>query len=161
MIIAYVAMGSNLGDRLDHLRQAALDLDGLEGCRVLKMSSVFETEPMGPQSQPDYLNAVCRLECALKPRNLLNRLKTIERKHGRIVVEERWTARPLDLDIVVYGQRVVHSLDLQIPHIGLAHRSFVLWPLAELDDTLVIPGMGPVLHLKRFCQPLGIHRFEH
>jgi len=152
-------MGSNLGDRLGHLKQAAVDLDGINGCRLVQMSSVFETDPMGPQNQPDYLNAVCALECQPEPRALLSELKSIERSHGRIVVKERWSARPLDLDIIVYGQRIVHSPDLRIPHIGLAHRSFVLWPLAELDASLVVPGIGPVMHLQQFCEPLGIHPY--
>ena len=159
MTLVYVAIGSNLGDRLDHLRQAAKDLQAISGCKLLAMSSIYETAPMGPQNQPEFLNAVCAVRCSSPPVDLLTALKGIERSHGRIEVSERWTARPLDLDILLYGQRIVISRRLRIPHIGIAKRSFVLWPLLELDANLTIPGCGPAAELRRWCDELGIRHY--
>ncbi|MFK7890382.1 MAG: 2-amino-4-hydroxy-6-hydroxymethyldihydropteridine diphosphokinase [Granulosicoccus sp.] len=160
MTLASIALGSNLGDRHAHLTKAVNDIDELMGCTVVSMSSVYETEPMGPAEQPDYLNAVCQIECDVEPHALLYMLKDIERQHGRVQVAERWTARPLDLDILLFGQQSVQSSDLQIPHPGIAHRSFVLWPLAELDADMIIPGAGSVTRLQKSCESFGIRIYQ-
>lgn len=159
MIRVYIALGSNQGNRHQHILQSATDIDQLEGCRLLNLSSVYETDPMGPQDQPDYLNAVCAIHCSLEPHSLLEALQSIESSHGREKQGRRWGARPLDLDILLYGERTVYSADLQIPHQGIARRSFVLWPLAEIDPMLHIPGFGPVSGLKPWCEDLGIRQY--
>jgi len=156
----YVALGSNLGDREAHLIQGAKDIEELEPCSGLVMSSIYETRPMGPQDQPDYLNSVCTFDCELEPAELLNELKLIERQHGRIQSTERWRARPLDLDILLFGDRLVDTPDLKIPHAGLADRAFVLWPLAELNETLQIPEHGDVQQLMKRCDSLDIRRIS-
>ena len=106
---AFVAMGSNLGDREAHVRQACADIEALAGCSNLRCSSVYETDPMGPQNQPDYLNAVCGFDCEGSAEQLLRQLQAIERAHGRVEPKERWTARPLDLDIVIFGAQQIQS----------------------------------------------------
>jgi 2-amino-4-hydroxy-6-hydroxymethyldihydropteridine diphosphokinase len=154
----YVALGSNLGDREAHLIQGASDIEELESCTALVMSSIYETRPMGPQDQPDYLNSACSFDCQLEPSELLHELKLIERQHGRIQSTERWRARPLDLDILLFGDLQIDSPDLKIPHPGLADRAFVLWPLAELNDSLHIPGCGDLKQLMQSCDELDIRR---
>jgi 2-amino-4-hydroxy-6-hydroxymethyldihydropteridine diphosphokinase len=155
-MLAYIALGSNLGNRYQHLVQGAEDINRLHGCQLLQMSSVYETDPMGPQNQPDYLNAVCAVACDVDPHQLLVSLKAIESEHGREQQSARWSARPLDLDILLFGERQVYSRYLQIPHPGIAVRSFVLWPLAELDSKLNIPGVGHIDCLMHWCENLGI-----
>lgn len=154
----FVALGSNLGDREGHLLQGAEDIAEVAECTELLMSSIYETAPMGPQDQPDYLNAVCSFQCELEPRVLLAELKLIERQHGRIQSTERWRARPLDLDILLFAEQRISSAELTVPHPGIAQRSFVLWPLAELAPELVVPEHGAVQQLMQQCQPLGIKR---
>ena len=155
----YVALGSNLGDREAHLIQGAKDIEELQDCSGLVMASLYETEPMGPQDQPDYLNSVCSFDCELEPLDLMHELKLIERQHGRVQSTERWRARPLDLDIILFGDRSVNTEELVIPHPGLAKRSFVLWPLAELNEGLSIPELGSIQQLMENCDRLGIQRY--
>ena len=155
----YVALGSNLGDREAHLIQGAKDIEELQDCSDLVMSSLYETEPMGPQDQPDYLNSVCSFDCELEPLDLMREMKLIERQHGRVQSTERWRARPLDLDIILFGDKSLNTEELVIPHPGLAKRSFVLWPLAELNESLLIPGFGSIQQLMENCDRLGIRRY--
>ena len=155
----YVALGSNLGDREAHLIQGAKDIEELQDCSGLVMASLYETEPMGPQDQPDYLNSVCSFDCELEPLDLMRELKLIERQHGRVQSTERWQARPLDLDIILFGDQSVNTQELVVPHPGLAKRSFVLWPLAELNESLSIPELGSIQQLMENCDRLGIRRY--
>ncbi|MFT6640574.1 MAG: 2-amino-4-hydroxy-6-hydroxymethyldihydropteridine diphosphokinase, partial [Flavobacteriaceae bacterium] len=94
LTIVYVALGSNLGDRERHIAKACEDISTMQACSNLVCSSVYETDPMGPQNQPDYLNAVCRFSYSDAPLYLMEELQGIERQHGRIQSNERWTARP-------------------------------------------------------------------
>ncbi|MFK7855606.1 MAG: 2-amino-4-hydroxy-6-hydroxymethyldihydropteridine diphosphokinase [Granulosicoccus sp.] len=156
----YVAIGSNLGDRAAHIGKACEDISALAGCRDFRCSSIYETDPMGPQNQPDYLNAVCEFYYSGTAFDLLELLQAIEKAHGREQVSERWTARPLDLDIVLFGDLQIREPQLTVPHAGLANRSFVLWPLEELDPSLLIPGLGAVTELIAHCEHLGIRPFD-
>lgn len=156
----FVAIGSNLGDRAAHIVTACEEISAVEGCRDFVCSSIYETDPMGPQNQPDYLNAVCEFSYSGTAFDLLERLQEIERAHGREQVSERWTARPLDLDILLFGNLQINEPRLTVPHAGLAKRSFVLWPLEELDPALVVPGLGPVTELIAHCEHLGIRPFH-
>ena len=158
MTLVYVALGSNLGDRLEHLSTALMQIDSLPAVSARQVSSVYETDPMGPQDQPDYLNAVCRFAYADTAQVLLARLQGIEALHGRVRSTERWTARPLDLDILLFGNTIIDEPDLQVPHVGIADRSFVLWPLLELDPGVQIPGLGAVSDLCKHCEHFGIKR---
>ena len=154
--LVYVAIGSNLGDRAAHIRQAVDDIQSLEGSSQLRCSSMYETDPMGPQDQPDYLNAVCEFLYSETAEVLLDSLQHIEQQHGRVRSGQRWGARVLDLDIALFGDQQISTPNLTIPHAGIAERSFVLWPLAELNDTLVIPGHGPIEALLEQCEGFGI-----
>jgi len=158
----HVALGSNLGDREAHLRQALNDIADLDGVSALVCSSLYETAPMGPQDQPDYLNAVCRFDYRGTARELLGRLQSIERNHGRLANGRRWGERPLDLDILLVDRQIIDEADLSVPHPGLSERSFVLWPLAELDENLSVPGDKcqdrTVAQLQQDCPRLGIRQ---
>jgi 2-amino-4-hydroxy-6-hydroxymethyldihydropteridine diphosphokinase len=129
---AYVALGSNLGDRAGHLAAARAALAALPRTRVVAESGVEETAPLGGMEQPPYLNQMVLLETALAPRALLAACQAIERSRGR-VRGERWGARTLDLDIVRYGHRRIAEPDLIIPHPELFNRDFWVRELAELE----------------------------
>ena len=129
---AYVALGSNLGDRAGHLAAARAALAALPRTRLVAESRVEETAPLGGMEQPAYLNQMILLETALDPRALLAACQAIERSRGR-VRGERWGARTLDLDIVRYGHRRIAEPDLIIPHPELSNRDFWIRELAELE----------------------------
>src|SRR5437868_12322896 len=130
--IAYIALGSNLGEREDYLSRARRALASLPRTRLIAESSVEETEPIGPVPQGAYLNQMVLLETELEPRELLVRLHAIEVERGRVRTV-RWGPRTLDLDIVRFGDRTVRDPDLSIPHPELPNRDFWLREIAELD----------------------------
>ena len=129
---AYVALGSNVGDRAGHLTAARAALAALPGTRLLAESAVEETEALAGMHQPPFLNQMVLLETALEPRALLAACQAIEHSRGRVRAE-RWGPRTLDLDIVRYGHRRIADPDLIIPHPGLSDRDFWIRELAELE----------------------------
>lgn len=142
---AYVGLGANLGDREDTIRRAVALVDELAGVDVVSVSSLRETEPWGPVEQPRYLNGAVAVETDLPPRELLDALLEIERRLGRARDdEERWGARTIDLDLLLYGDELVDEPGLVVPHPRLLEREFVLEPLADLVPWLKIPGNGTV-----------------
>ena len=138
MTLAYVGLGSNLGDREKLIREAA----ELIGAR--RLSSIVETEPWGYVDQPRFLNAVAELETALTPRQLLDHLLDVERRLGRERVGHRWGPRNINLDLLLYGEETVDEPGLVVPHPRLLEREFALRPLAELVPAQRIPGFGTV-----------------
>lgn len=135
----YVALGSNLGDRAAHLATARARLGALPGTRVIAVSRVEETEPLGPVAQEPFLNQMVLVETTLDPGELLRRCLAIERDAGR-ERRERWGPRTLDLDIVRFGERVLATAELTIPHPELPHRPFWQRELAELDALVAARG---------------------
>ncbi|HWP94441.1 MAG TPA: 2-amino-4-hydroxy-6-hydroxymethyldihydropteridine diphosphokinase [Gammaproteobacteria bacterium] len=156
-VTAYVGLGSNLADPPRQVRAALDELGGLPDTTLRAASALYENPPLGPLDQPDFVNAVARLETGLEPEALLARLRAIERAHGRIRGGDRWGPRTLDLDLLLYGDRLIDTPDLVVPHPGLHERPFVLYPLAEIAPDLVIPGRGPLSELLRAC-PRGTLR---
>jgi 2-amino-4-hydroxy-6-hydroxymethyldihydropteridine diphosphokinase len=136
--IAYVALGSNLGDRGAYLERARDAIDAIPECRVVAASAVEETAPLGGVDQPAYLNQMLAVETTLDPATLLARLQIIEAEAGR-VRSSRWASRTLDLDIVLFDDRVVKSEHLIIPHPGLAERPFWRRELEELRAAMRPP----------------------
>ena len=130
--LAYLALGSNVGDRAAHLAHARARLNQLPQSRVLAVSRVEETAPIGPVAQPPYLNQMVLLETSLSPADLLAHCRAIEAERGR-ERRERWGPRTLDLDIVRFGARIVREPDLTIPHPELANRDFWQREIAELE----------------------------
>jgi 2-amino-4-hydroxy-6-hydroxymethyldihydropteridine diphosphokinase len=140
---AYVGLGSNLGDREATLRRAVELLDAEEGIRVIAVSSLLETDPVGYLDQPRFLNGACLVETELAPVDLLGRLLSIEGRLGRTRVGPRFGPRTIDLDLLLYGSETVETPELTVPHPRLAERAFALAPLAELDPELRLPdGRG-------------------
>jgi 2-amino-4-hydroxy-6-hydroxymethyldihydropteridine diphosphokinase len=137
-VSAYLALGSNLGDRLGTLQRAVDLLEARAGIDVRCSSRVYETEPVGPP-QPPYLNAVIEVRTDLGPRELLEACLAVETELGR-ARGERWGPRTLDVDVLSYEDRVVNEPDLVVPHPRMHERAFVLVPLLELDPDPVLPG---------------------
>ena len=133
--IAYVALGSNVGDRDRHLARARDALAALARTKVLAESAIEETAPLGPVPQGDYLNQRVALETELSPRELLGELQRIEREAGR-TREQRWGPRTLDLDIVCFDHQTIASADLTVPHPAASERPFWLRELDELRSAL-------------------------
>lgn len=136
---AWLGLGSNVGDRAENLRFALRLLPPL--VQVEAVSSLYESEPVGPPDQPPYYNAACRVITGLTPDALLRRLKDVEWEIGRRP-GEHWGPRPIDLDILLFDDVALETPDLVIPHPGLAERAFVLLPLAEVAANVSLPGGG-------------------
>lgn len=141
----YVALGSNLGDRDAHLAAALEGLRDSVGIDLIRVSPVFETDPVGPPPQGPYLNAVAELRCRLAPRELLGRLLEIEALRGRARGSNRDSARTLDLDLLLFGDRVIDEPKLEIPHPRLHTRPFVLEPLRAIAAETVHPVLGETI----------------
>ena len=150
-IQAYVALGSNLGERELHLYQARFALEVTAGIEVVSASRIYETEPVGPEGQGPYLNAVLGLQTELPPRALLSQLLEIERQQGRRrgAETERWSARTLDLDLLLYADECLEEEGLELPHPRLHQRAFVLEPLCELAGHRVHPRLAETLETLR------------
>ena len=144
---AYIGVGSNLDEPQRQVEIAVSLLNDLPGCHVVARSSFYQSEPYGDVEQDDFINAVVALETAVPPAILLSCLKELERGRGRDFDEQRWGPRTLDLDILVYGEHLIDTEELQIPHPGISDRNFVLLPLREIAADLVIPGLGPVAEI--------------
>ena len=132
----FIGLGSNLGDSVQILIQAVQHLATLGAVRVSKL---YQSPPMGPQDQPHYYNAVAELYTSLEPLDLLDALQGFEQAAGR-VRRRRWGERTLDLDLLLYGEINIQHERLQVPHIGIMQRDFVVIPLLDLDPTLQIHG---------------------
>ena len=154
--IAYVALGTNLGDRHAHLDAAFAALSALPGTRLLARSSRYETAPLGPAGQQDYLNAAAELETTLSPRALLDACLTIEQTRGRIRAE-RWGPRTLDLDLLLHGNTTSQDPHLTLPHPAMLNRAFVLAPLCDLVPELPLAGRTLAQHLALLNQS-GVRR---
>ena len=139
MTRAYVGLGANVGNRRENLDRAVELLGAEPGVRVFAVSSVRETDPVGYEDQPRFLNAACAVDTELGPRDLLERLLAIERALGRDRTGPRFGPRTIDLDLLLYGSETIDEPGLTVPHPRLAERLFVLEPLHELAPVLVLP----------------------
>lgn len=137
----FIALGSNLGDRELHLLRGVAEIGKIRESRITALSSFYDTEPVGPPGQGNYLNAVLRLETLLTPRELLTELQRIETVVFNRRRDVRWGPRTIDLDILLFGEEVIDEPDLAIPHARLHERRFVLAPLAEIAPDVVPPGL--------------------
>jgi 2-amino-4-hydroxy-6-hydroxymethyldihydropteridine diphosphokinase len=142
---AFVGLGSNLGRPEEQIRSALELLDAEEGIEVLAVSTLRETDPVGYEDQPRFVNGAAELATDLSPRELLRRLLAIERRLGRVRGQgPRYGPRTIDLDLLLYGAETLDEPGLTLPHPRLHERRFALEPLAELDPALEVPGRGPV-----------------
>ncbi|BEU77404.1 2-amino-4-hydroxy-6-hydroxymethyldihydropteridine diphosphokinase [Enterobacter asburiae] len=139
MTLAYIAIGSNLASPLEQVNAAVQALGEIPQSKIVAVSSFYRTPPLGPQDQPDYLNAAVVLETALNAETLLDNTQRIELQQGRVRKEERWGPRTLDLDIMLFGHETISTERLTVPHYDMKNRGFMLWPLFEVAPDLLFP----------------------
>lgn len=161
----FIGLGSNIhhsefGSPMNQLRLAAAAISEDEAVSNLQLSSLFASNPMGPQDQPDYINAVAQLHCNCPADHLLDKLQQIEQHFGRVRKEERWGPRTLDLDILLFDQQIIQTKRLTIPHYGIAEREFVLVPLFELAPDMVMPDGRPIAAWVANCTLKGLKRLK-
>ncbi len=156
---AFIGLGSNLEDPIAQVNDAIALLDETNGLERIATSLLYASPPMGPQDQPDYINAVVEVETLLAPLAVLNALQSIENCQGR-VRERRWGPRTLDLDLLAYGEVVMHDERLQLPHPGIAERAFVLVPWAEIAADFEIIGLDKVQVLADACPLAGLEKIN-
>lgn len=159
MVRAYVGLGSNLDDPERQLRRALEALAQLPQTRLAGCSRFYRSAPLGPQDQPDYINAVAALETTLEAEALLDALQAIESAQGRVRLR-RWGPRTLDLDLLLYGDAVLATPRLTVPHPGLAERNFVLYPLADLAPEMVLPDGRALTDLLKQCDAAGLEALD-
>ena len=156
----YIGLGSNLDDPETQVNTAIKELAQHPDFESVRASSLYRSKPLADMDQPDYLNAVVELITTLSPAELLSELQAIEDLHQRDRTAMRWGARTLDLDILLYGQEIIATETLTIPHYGLRERNFVLVPLAELDPELKLPDNSHIADLVEQCSTKGLIRIE-
>lgn len=157
---AYIGIGSNLERPVEQVHRACDALAGLPGTRFTALSPLYRNPAIGPGRQPDYVNAVAVIETGLDPHTLLDALQAIEVTQGRTRGSERWQARTIDLDLLVYGDRVIEDERLTIPHPRIQERAFVLRPLADVARDLSVPGVGPVSSLLANVSETALRRID-
>ncbi|MCK5813272.1 MAG: 2-amino-4-hydroxy-6-hydroxymethyldihydropteridine diphosphokinase [Cocleimonas sp.] len=136
----YIGLGSNLGDSLVYLNNAVTALHSHQKINHLRLSPFYRSKPQGPQDQPDYINAVAQFDTDLGAHDLLATLQKIEKNNDRQRNGKRWGARTLDLDLLLYGNIIIETATLTVPHPWMCERSFVLYPLQELSPHLIFPN---------------------
>jgi len=158
-MLAYIGLGSNLENPLQQIKTAIEDLQSVADINIVSVSSLYQSPPMGPADQPDYINAVLALETSLNPHQLLDALQSVEQLHGR-VRKRHWGERTLDLDILLYGDQILDDERLQVPHPGMRERAFVLYPLAEIAPDIHIPGIGALQEILPLCPQGDLQQVE-
>ncbi|MGB0473200.1 MAG: 2-amino-4-hydroxy-6-hydroxymethyldihydropteridine diphosphokinase [Porticoccaceae bacterium] len=168
MAEAFIGLGSNLSgesqgthrDPKQQIHYALKKISQHPEITILGISSLYQTTAIGPGNQPDYINAAAMIETSLEPNVLLDFMQLIEHQQGR-VREQRWGARTLDLDLLIYDQLMKSTTRLTLPHPRAYERAFVLAPLADLDADLIIPNYGKVTDLLANCSMQGIVRLSN
>lgn len=150
-MISYIGIGSNQKEPIEQAKQAIKALKMLPNTQLTNCSSLYCSSPMGPQDQPDYINAVAELDTQLSALDLLDELQKIEQSQGRVRKENRWGPRTLDLDILLYNDQLINHSRLVIPHYGMKVREFVLYPLFEIAADLVLPDGSVLSTLTAAC----------
>ena len=148
MNTVYIGLGANLDEPIKQLESAIEAIKALPKITIIKVSSFYGSKPMGPQDQPDYVNAVLALTTSLAPLTLLDQLQKIELDAGRVRKDERWGARVLDLDILLFGEQIINNERLTVPHYGMKAREFVIYPLAEIAPELILPCGENIIALR-------------
>lgn len=148
---AHIGLGSNLDQPVQQIQHAVVALGRMPRSTLVRCSRLYRSAPLGPQDQPDYVNAVAAVDTELAALDLLAALQQIEQQQGRIRLGKKWGPRTLDLDIVLYGDQQIRERDLVIPHPHAHERDFVLVPLLEIAPEAKIVGIGSVYDLIKTC----------
>lgn len=156
MNTVYIGLGSNLADPKQQIIDAISAIKKIALCQVTQISQLYFSRPMGPQDQPDYMNAVLALETTFSPLELLDQLQHIENTAGRIRKDNRWGPRVLDLDILLFGNEIIENERLTVPHYGMKVREFVLLPLAEIAPNLHMPDGSKISELSANIDANGL-----
>jgi len=158
--VAYIGLGSNLAQPIQQIERALQALTQVPQTILAHYSSLYRSKPLANMQQPDYINAVAELQTHLAPWDLLQQLQRIEQQQGR-VRGERWGARTLDLDILLYNQEISTDPQLTLPHPGLLQRSFVLYPLYECCPNLLLPNGISLADALTHCSANDLIRIDH
>ena len=153
--VAYIGLGSNLGDPIQQIQTAFSELSALPAIRMVAQSPLYRSPPVGPADQPDYINAVACIRTALSAEMLLDALQELEQVHHRRRIRH-WGPRTLDLDLLLFGDQVIQSERLTVPHPQMTKRRFVLQPLIDIAPDLVIIGSGPVSDVLAHCPRMDL-----
>ncbi|WP_313081655.1 2-amino-4-hydroxy-6-hydroxymethyldihydropteridine diphosphokinase [Atlantibacter sp.] len=159
MTRVYLAIGSNLASPLEQVNAALAALADIPESQLVAVSDFYRTPPLGPQDQPDYLNAAVELETALAPEALLDHTQRIELQQGRERKAHRWGPRTLDLDIMLFGEMQIETPRLTVPHYDMKNRAFMLLPLAQIAPDLRFPDGDKLSDLLANLDPSGISRW--
>ena len=159
MTSCYIGLGSNLENPRQQVQDALQSLSALPEVNKLHCSSLYRSAPLGPQDQPDFINAVAELQCDLPALALLSALQQIENQQGR-VRKQHWGPRTLDLDLLLYGDEEIKLEQLKVPHPEMPNRNFVLIPLYEIAPQLTIPTMGKIEDLVKQVSADGLERID-
>ncbi|WJN60492.1 2-amino-4-hydroxy-6-hydroxymethyldihydropteridine diphosphokinase [Pseudomonas sp. SO81] len=154
----YIGLGSNLAEPHQQLRAALAAIAALPHTTLVSTSSFYISDPLGPADQPRYVNAVAALDTELAPLQLLDALQRIELEQGRVRKAERWGPRTMDLDILLFGSRILAEERLTVPHYHMHARAFVLYPLAEIAPQLLLPDGRSLEQLLAACPYEGLER---
>ncbi|OSM95613.1 2-amino-4-hydroxy-6-hydroxymethyldihydropteridine diphosphokinase [Lonsdalea populi] len=161
MTRVYLALGSNLSQPLQQVHAALAALDALPLTRLVRRSPFYRSRPLGPQDQPDYLNAVAELRTQLEPEALLDQTQRIELEQGRVRKAHRWGPRTLDLDILLFGDEVINTDRLIVPHYDMKNREFMLYPLADIAPMLIFPDGEALADRLALVPPNGLTLWDH
>jgi 2-amino-4-hydroxy-6-hydroxymethyldihydropteridine diphosphokinase len=159
MVRCFIGLGSNLEQPRQQIVQAFSEMASITSSKLMCQSSLYTSKPLGPQDQPDYINAVVELETSLSALTLLSNMQAIESEHQRVSTGH-WGPRTLDLDLLLYGQEKISHERLKVPHPEMAMRNFVLYPLFELAPNLIIPGLGSLAYLKAELDDSGLQKLD-
>lgn len=159
MTRVYLAIGSNLASPLEQVNAALAALADIPESQLVAVSDFYRTPPLGPQDQPDYLNAAVALETTLAPEALLDHTQRIELQQGRERKAHRWGPRTLDLDIMLFGEQLIHTPRLTVPHYDMKNRAFMLLPLAQIAPDLRLPDGDKLSELLGKLDHSGISRW--
>jgi 2-amino-4-hydroxy-6-hydroxymethyldihydropteridine diphosphokinase len=156
MNVVYIGLGANLNAPVEQLKGALNALSSHPDVHNIKASAFYASKPMGPQDQPDYVNAVARFDTALSALETLELLQRIELDYGRVRKDERWGPRTLDLDILLFNQEIINNERLVVPHYGMKVREFVIYPLFDIAPDLVMPCGTAIATLKQQIPANGL-----
>ena len=161
-VIAYLALGSNLGDPVEQLVKARAAINAIPGVAIVRASSLYQSPVWGSdQPQPEYLNAVIAIQTTLSAHDLWHESSRIEATHGRVRDGTRNGARTLDIDLLLFGDTAINTPDLTLPHPRMHQRDFVLMPLVEIEPDVVIPEHGNARDCLQKVAPTNIHKLSH